>query len=328
MIQRITYGLLAITALVATFVFDAVLAHGALGRDGAFWSLVRRGSALPLVILVLFLFGAKELDRMLRLRGARPFSKFAFVMIAVLLLSPWLSAAGFLGSGAAQLEGLYWQIVWLIVSGIGIGVLAVLRGDPEGTLRDVGATSLLVLYIGFLGSFALQLRCGRDIPVQVGGWLLLFVILVTKISDIGAYFTGSFFGRHRLAPSVSPAKSIEGAIGGLVASVGFAIVTVTIIAPSMERSLASHGGPDGLGIRGCLQFLSDPTGMPPIIWIGLLALCVSISGQFGDLFESCFKRDADIKDSGEVFQPFGGILDMLDSPVFAMPVAWVFLVSF
>lgn len=327
MTQRVTYGLAAIASLIAVFLADAAIAQAALGRDQAIWSLLRRGSILPVIVLVVFLHGAKEMDSMLRERGARAHSRFALVIIAAMLLSPWLSAAGFLGTNAAQLEGLYWQIVWLIVTAIGLAILAVLRREPQGIHRDTAATVLLIFCFGFLGSFVLQIRCGRDLPGQGGIWLLLFIVLITKVSDIGAYFVGTWFGRHKLAPTVSPAKSIEGAIGGAIASAGLALLTIAVAGTKVELWLTEIGGPNGLGLDTCLQFLCNPAKTSPVARMTILGLLVSFSGQLGDLFESCFKRDAGIKDSGKVFAPFGGILDLIDSLILAIPVAWFFLVS-
>jgi phosphatidate cytidylyltransferase len=101
----------------------------------------------------------------------------------------------------------------------------------------MAATLLMVFYVGFLGSFGLQLRCGRDIPGQEGAWLLLITLLVTKASDIGAYFVGTTMGRHKLIPGISPAKSIEGAVGGLMASALVACFSLRWAAISSIRSL-------------------------------------------------------------------------------------------
>ena len=215
--ERVLYGTLAIAVLLMFFLLDVSIAKKSVGLEGVLGCLLQRGSVLPLLLLVVVLRGAAELNHLLRAKAARPHALFAYLMIAVLLLTPWLSAAGWLGSGPAEVEGLYWQVVWLMVAGIGTGILAVVRRSPEGTFRDVGATFIMIFYLGFLSSFALQLRCGRDIPGQEGAWLLLIVILVAKASDIGAYFVGSAFGRHKFFPSISPAKSVEGAIGGLLA---------------------------------------------------------------------------------------------------------------
>ena len=325
-VQRVVYGAAAILGLLMLFTLDVLIAETSMEVDGALGDLLYRGSILPLFFLVTILLGAREMNRLLRAKAARPHALFSYLMIAALMLTPWLSAAGWLGSGPDEVEGLYWQIVWLMVTGIGAGILTVVRRSPEGTFRDMGATFIVVFYLGFLGSFGLQLRCGRDIPAQDGAWLLLIVVLVTKASDIGAYLVGSAFGRHKLIEAVSPGKSIEGMVGGLMAS-----VLVAVLIASAD-SLAAAMAPDttvGMVIDIVTRSLSTahaPGGSSQIWRAVVFGLAMSSAGQIGDLIESCFKRDAGIKDSGKIIPRYGGILDLIDSPVLAMPVAW-FLVT-
>jgi phosphatidate cytidylyltransferase len=309
MVQRLAYGALAIAVLVLLFMVDVLIAQESDKLDGLLGDLLRHGSVLPLVFLGLASLGAFELGRLLRAKGTEPNMIFAHVAIAALLLSPWLSAAGWLGASPAAIEGLYWQVAILAAAMIGAGILAVRRRDPAGALRDLGATLVPILYLGFLASFGLQLRCGRDVPGDEGAWLLLIILLVTKATDIGAYFVGSAIGRHKLAPRVSPKKSIEGALGGLLASGLTAVL---------------------FAMAGAAQSFSEqrvPEGLSPVWRAFFFGLALSATGQLGDLLESCFKRDAGIKDSGNVIPRFGGILDLIDSPVLALPVAWFLLTA-
>ena len=129
---------------------------------------------------------------------------------------------------------------------------------------------------------------------------------MTMASVIGAFFVGTKFGRHKLRPTVSPAKSVEGMAGGLVASALAAVLF----------ALATPGG----------SFVIAHDGGFPMAWrAAVFGLALTAAGQLGDLVESCFKRDAGLKDSGRVIPCFGGILDLIDSPVLAMPVAWFLL---
>ena len=323
--QRVRYGTFAILVVVTAFALDVSVAEGSRELEGAWGALLRRGSLIPALFVVVALCGATELCRLMRAAGARPHRAFAHLMVAALVVTPWLSAAGWLGSGPAQVEGLYWQVVLLIVACTGAGVLSVARGRPDGALRDFGATLTIVLYLGFLTSFGLQLRCGCDIPGQAGAWLLLVTLLVTKASDIGAYFTGTLFGRHKLAPLISPGKSVEGALGGLLAS---ALVAWSFgSAPSLATALFPDRFFVGefVEIAGSFASAQGRGEISPGIRAILFGLSLSLVGQVGDLLESCFKRDAGIKDSGKVLPRFGGILDLIDSPVLALPVAWLLL---
>lgn len=328
MLQRIGYGVLAIAVLVLLFVQDVVIAREAVNVSGALGDLLRRGSLIPLLFIVVLLRGAVELTRILRAKGARPHARFVYLMVLFLLTAPWFSAGGWMGSGVAEQEGLMWQLTGVTAAVLGGGALCVWRRDPQGTIRDFGATLLIVLYIGFLGGFGIMLRCGKDVPANEGAWLLLIVLLVTKASDIGAYFTGKAIGRHKLIPTVSPGKSVEGAIGGLAASalaaILFALLPTWLPKPQgttsstpllmllydATRSFSLQSGTSSLGVVTRASF------------IGIM---LSLVGQVGDLLESCFKRDGGVKDSGHVIPQYGGILDLVDSPLYAMPVAWFLL---
>lgn len=326
MTQRLVYGTSAIFFLLTTFLVDALVAQRAVAIPGPLGDLLERGSAVPLLFVVALVWGASELIRLLRVKGVRVPPIFTRVMIAAFVLSPWLSAAGWLGSSPSQVEGLYWQVVWLIVTAVGCATLLILRGATEGTLRDWSATFLVVIYLGFLPAFGLQLRCDRDVASRDGPWLLLLIMLIIKSSDIGAFFAGKALGRHKLAPRISPGKSVEGAIGGLVASAAVA-VAFAVFGSDWEAATATYEY-EGIGLGAFGRALSS--GDSSTLWsVGFSAvifgLIMSASGQVGDLIESCFKRDAGIKDSGTLVPTFGGILDLSDSPILALPVAWFLL---
>jgi len=332
-VQRIAYGTLAIAILVAVFVGDVGLAMRFGGVEGRVAELICRGSILPLVVFGLCLAGTRELIGLWRASGAKPHARFSILMVGVVLISPWLSAAGWLGSGPQLVEGLYWNILWMTVAVLGAGILSVMSGDPLGAVRDMAATVLTIIYLGFLPSFALQLRCGRDSPDQDGAWLLLITLLVAKASDIGAYFVGTAFGRHKLIPTISPGKSIEGMVGGVVGSAlaGLFFATASSFIPS--ESVEWAGRPETyFSSQTFLVFLQDLTSLfsaptkssflnPALRGMAFGAI-VSCFSQFGDLVESCFKRSANVKDSGQLMPHFGGVLDLIDSPLFAIPAAW------
>jgi len=327
MFQRVAYGVLAIVVLLLLVIQDVIIAREAVNIAGPFGELLRRGSLIPLFFVIMLLRASRELTRILFATGARPHTAFANVMIVVLLLVPWLSAAGWLGKGVAEQEGLIWQLTALMVTGLGAGLFAVLRRDPQGSIRDMGATLLLVFYLGFLGSFGLLLRCGRDIPAQEGAWLLLIVILITKASDIGAYFAGTAFGQHKLIPSISPGKTIEGSIGGLLGSA--ALASLIAAAPAWFAPV-SPDQPWLLLVQDTTRSFAishDASATGPVWRAFLLGLAVSAAGQIGDLVESCLKRDGGLKDSGNLIPTYGGVLDLIDSPIYAIPVAWFLLTA-
>ncbi len=149
-----------------------------------------------------------------------------------------------------------------------------------------------VIYVPLFLSYLLFIRNGRDGII----WVFLLLVVVF-IGDTGAYYVGSYFGRHKLCPNVSPNKTVEGALGGLFAGLG---------AGALYKSFLLSGLPWGLSF--------------------LCFFCISIAGQMGDLFESQLKRVAHIKDSGKLLPGHGGVLDRIDALLFAAPVAYIFKV--
>ncbi len=346
-IQRVVYGALAIVVVVAIVMADVTVSRALLTHDvldtntsaGRFLDgllgpiadsppgrLMARGSIIPVVFLGVLMLGGIEMRRLLEARGIHPFGRFAMLMSALVFASPWLSAGGVLGSAPHHVEGMFWPVAFLGMTAVGAAILAVLRRQPVGMINDYGATLLMVVYLGFLPSFALQLRSGVDVPRWEGAWLLVVTLLVIKASDIGAYLVGTAIGRHKLIPSISPGKSVEGMFGGLLGSVVMAVglvalgsMLITDQSPAPKLLLAEMTGPFA-------RQISD-SSLSPFARAVVFGLIMSALAQFGDLVESGFKRDAGIKDSGHVIPRFGGILDLIDSPVLALPVAWFLLTA-
>ncbi|MFB9463068.1 phosphatidate cytidylyltransferase [Streptomyces cinereospinus] len=177
-------------------------------------------------------------------------------------------------------------------------VLAVLvwrmTEPPEDYLKDVTAGVFAAFYVPFLATFVAMMLTAEDGPQRVFAFLLL-----TVVSDTGAYAVGWRFGRHKLAPRISPGKTREGLVGA---------VTFAMAAGAL-----------------CMEFLIDDGTW----WQGLLlGLAVAASATLGDLGESMIKRDLGIKDMGTLLPGHGGIMDRLDSLLPTAPVVWLLLVLF
>jgi phosphatidate cytidylyltransferase len=173
-------------------------------------------------------------------------------------------------------------------------IAATLRGAPfEQMIAGAGATILGVLYVPFLGSHLISLRTGFD-PV-LSRHLLSFFFLVLMGADAGAYYVGRAFGKRKLAPSISPGKTWEGAIGGVVAALAMAAL--------------SH-----------FWFFREL----PLKYILPLAVVMTLVGILGDLAESALKRGAGAKDAANILPGHGGILDRLDSLLFNAPLIYYF----
>lgn len=186
------------------------------------------------------------------------------------------------------------------ILGIGIPLVLILfiSAAIVGFQEDAGVIEGLFkhfigfLYIPFLLSHLILIRNGSD-----GIAWMYFLLCVVFAGDTGAYYAGSYQGRHKLCPSVSPGKTVEGSMGGLVSNLVVGLLFKWSFLPA-------------IGWQTC-------------IW---LCLSIGIAGQIGDLFESMIKRQSGIKDSGKLFPGHGGVLDRIDALLFAAPVAYWFKV--
>ena len=142
----------------------------------------------------------------------------------------------------------------------------------------------------------------KDTTVQDGRWWLFYLLSVTKMTDTGAYFIGRFFGKHKLAPHISPKKTIEGAIGGMLFSIGISLLFAWL----------SNAFPTTVKLS--LSYWEA-------LWLGM---AMGFVAQIGDLIESLLKRDGGIKDSNQL-PGLGGMLDIVDSLIFTTPLVFFFL---
>ena len=167
----------------------------------------------------------------------------------------------------------------------------------EKAFEGVAATISGVIYIGLLGSFLLQIAWiqPENKPEKFGIYLLGFSILVIKMTDIGAFMIGVAFGKHKWIPRISPGKSIEGLIGGIISATLLALLLDQVVWHIFDQ-----------------------------YWKALLFGCViAYIGQLSDLVESIFKRSAGMKDSGSLLPGFGGFFDLMDSLIVTAPIAFL-----
>lgn len=205
---------------------------------------------------------------------------------------------------SARLGSLGWPLAALALAMLGAFVVEIIRyRQPGGVTQRLCLALGAITYLGVGMSFVVQLRivsAARDVVP------LAALLLVVKLGDIGAYTVGRLVGRHKLAPHVSPGKTIEGLLGGLALACGGAWLALAWL-------------PERIGA-------ARPEG-PGWAWAAF-GLAVAVAGVVGDLSKSLIKRDVGRKDSSTWLPGFGGVLDLVDSPLGAAPVAylaWVLL---
>tara|TARA_Y100001960_G_C14577101_1_gene778818 strand:- start:65 stop:874 length:810 start_codon:yes stop_codon:yes gene_type:complete len=249
------------------------------------------------IYLLLSCVGLYEYSRLLKLRGISIQLRSLWLVTA--LTVPASLPAQVLGSNP-PIEGLNWRILLLILF-VAYVIILRLINSQKYSFRTVVATILGYIYIPWLFSFVITLRYSPD--HILGLWYLAIPMLAVIGADTGGLFFGVLLGRRKLVPRISPKKTIEGALGGLIlATIG----VVFIIA------------------------LSHKVSGPYIGWGGgiALGLLAATGAQLGDLIESLFKRWVGVKDAGVLLPGHGGVLDRIDSVIVAMPTAYLFLTIF
>lgn len=246
-----------------------------------------------LLAAILFLgwSGTREFWRMLP-EADRPAPATIGCCVPLILIANWFPHL------TGSVSGSIWtpMLTALIVSTLATMLFEVVTYSADGlATRRISTAVMVFLYLGVLPSFLIQLRW---LP-QHSGSALAAAIFVPKIGDIFALLTGMTFGKHKMTPLLSPKKTWEGFIGGMVAAIATAIIFYLNV-PELFRS----------NVFNALSF----------------GFTVGLAGVVGDLVESLFKRDCQTKDASASVPGFGGILDVVDSVVYSAPIAYFILV--
>ncbi len=257
------------------------------------WNLGYPIVGLPVSILMMLLLAA---------------GFFEMVLMAAKARLDLLVFSGVVGTCMLGTFPLWRQFLWpapgetalLLVLGIILIIVfaqQMLRKKTGLAFVRTACTLMAVFYLGVGGAVILQMR--MDLGVEA---LTMFLATV-KFADIGAYFVGSAIGKHKLIPRISPGKSWEGLLGAIIFAAGMATLAT--------------------------WFFSDVIGLWMTLWqAAIFGAVIALAGQFADLCESMLKRSANVKDSGSLLPEFGGVLDIIDSPLLAAPVAYLALEFF
>jgi phosphatidate cytidylyltransferase len=270
---------------------------------GLFYLDQRAGASAPILFALAILLASRsawELAELLRTRAFEPSFRQTAFLSCVVVTSGWLphwvrvssvpATAGDLDAPALAFAG---SILWLLASN------AARYRAPGKSMETLAAEILIVGYVGLLLCVTAQLRW---VAGAAAGYLALgSLVITTKCGDIGAYAIGRMFGRRKMAPLLSPGKTWAGAVGAILGSV--------------------------LGAWAWLRFAPPwfDSGWPacPVSWSIVFGLLVGVAGMLGDLCESLIKRDLGQKDAAVLMPGFGGLLDLLDSVLYAGPVAYL-----
>lgn len=212
----------------------------------------------------------------------------------LILLTGWQYRMGWFPASPETLE-----VVLLALVVLAIFLRQCFYKETGKPLVQISATLIGILYVSLLFNFYTKLLLRWD--EGDGRYLLFYMILIVKVTDMAAFFTGCSIGRHKLIPRISPAKTWEGCAGGVAGG----LVTSLIF----WRVAGGQIGPVTLSVAHAV----------------ILGIVLPLVGIFGDLFESLLKRAAAVKDSGTVLKGMGGVMDVLDSLLFAAPVLYVFI---
>ena len=240
--------------------------------------------AFLLLAEVVSLLGVRELYDLAEPAGYRAFRSIGYVATVFLVASFY--------TGYPSLPSSSWTVLAFLLV---VGLAAVGRGNPKReTIGEVATTILGPLYAGLTVGTLVGVRLTG--PGGTGRYWVLFLLAVIMMADTGAYYVGRALGRRKLAPSMSPNKTVEGLLGGIAASIVAALVACHLLLPEVS-----------------------------LLHAAVMGLILSLIGVAGDLFESLLKRSAGVKNSSELIPGHGGVLDRLDSLYFSAPALLAYL---
>jgi len=248
---------------------------------------------IALTIALLAAVGVWEYAQLVQAKGLQPSTSLMIIIAVCQVFAFFLSF-------------LFFQCQFLPFAVAGTGLLIFFVShfrDVNNALLLIAVEFFSICYVAIPLSFLLGILypASHSGVIQDGRWWLVYLIMVTKVTDMGAYFIGRIWGQQKLAPHLSPKKTLEGAFGGFICSMAISLGMAFL------GKLFSKGAFD--------LTLSES------IWMGIL---LSVAGQIGDLAESLLKRDALVKDSNKL-PGLGGVLDMLDSLLITAPILFYFL---
>ena len=274
------------TVILWTVILAAMFSGNALVSDGIF----------ILLVFVLALAGLAEFYGLAEKRGLACFKFSGLLGGALLMAGTFLELTGKIGTQGSPARVNDFETGFIILFVLGLCVRQLASKSNTSGITAIAVTLFGLMYVPWLLNFVQKINFFPNVD---GKFFVLYFILVTKFSDMGAYLTGSLVGRHKMIPRISPGKTWEGFGGAIFLSTVSSLVYVHFLGGKMSGMNWVHAV--------------------------ILGIILSSTAVVGDLIESLFKREAGVKDSGNLFPGIGGILDLLDSLLFNAPIMYLYL---
>lgn len=283
---RIFLRRLASSVVLWTIVISALFSSNRVLSDYVFLAIV----------LFLAVTGLAEFYGIVNRRGLVCFSGWGILGGALLVMGTFLHSRGILGTTGSPARVNDFETSFLILFVLGLCLRQFVSRSNTAGILAIATTLFGLMYVPWLLNFLQKINF---FPGVDGRYFLLYFVLITKFSDMGAYAVGSLMGKHKMIPRISPGKTWEGFVGAIVVSTAASVAFAHLFRPHMAGMNLLHAV--------------------------LLGVILSVCAVIGDLIESIFKREAGVKDSGRFFPGIGGILDLLDSLLFNAPIMYLYL---
>jgi phosphatidate cytidylyltransferase len=253
-------------------------------------------TGLYLFMNVVIAIAVWEFYRICEARGLRTFKVWGVVGTVAMISGSWF----FFGQRDFAVLSYEFDILLLLAFTLGVFIRQFPQKLNPAGIETMAVTLFGLLYVAWLGNFITRIVFVT--PHEKGRYLVMFLVVVTKFTDIGAYLIGSSIGRHKMTPRISPKKTWEGTIGGILFAVSGALLC------------------DKWVVADDLALIGLTTGHA--VTLGLL---LGVAAVIGDLAESLIKREAGVKDSGTILPGHGGALDLMDSLLFTAPILYMYM---
>jgi len=254
------------------------------------------------IMMIIAGLGLREFYDLVGKRGLVCFRRWGIFGGLLLMVSTFVYISGVRGMPTAPAKANDFETSIIIVFVLGLCVRQFVSKNNTAGLLAISTTLFGLMYVPWLLNFIQKINF---FPHVEGRYYVLYFIVVTKFSDMGAYCVGSLIGKHKMIPRISPNKTWEGFGGAILFSTVGSVVFASLAKGHLATSLHAQGMPWHHAVT--------------------LGVLLSVAAVVGDLMESLFKREAGVKDSGRFFPGIGGILDLMDSLLFNAPLMYLYL---